>query len=59
LETALLLVASILTAIEFSRTDGAPNKTYVLNLLHRLIDGKVVRCPLLDKPQALSLHCEP
>ena len=34
-------------------------KTHVLNLLHRLIDGKVVDGPPLDTPQALALHREP
>lgn len=36
-----------------------PTKTHVLNLLHRLIDGKVIGGPLLDTPQALALHREP
>jgi hypothetical protein len=31
----------------------------VLNLLHRLVDGKVIGGPPLDTPQALVLHREP
>jgi hypothetical protein len=31
----------------------------VLNLLHRLVDGKVIGVPPLDTPQALALHREP
>ena len=34
-------------------------KARVLNLLHRLIDGKVVGGPPLDMQQALALHREP
>ena len=38
---------------------GVPTKTHVLNLLHRLVDGKVVGGPPLDTPQALILRREP
>ena len=31
----------------------------VLNLLHRLVDGKVIGGPPLDTPQALALRREP
>ena len=34
-------------------------KALVLNLLHRLVDGKVIGGPPLDTPQALALHREP
>ena len=34
-------------------------RTHVLNLLHRLIDGKVIDGPPLDTPQALALHRAP
>jgi hypothetical protein len=27
--------------------EGVPTKTHVLNLLHRLVDGKVIDCPPL------------
>jgi hypothetical protein len=33
-----------------------PTKTHVLNLLHRLVDGKVVSGPPLDTPQAPMLR---
>ena len=38
---------------------GVPTKTHVPNLLHRLVDGKVVGGPPLDPPQALTLRREP
>ena len=50
---------AVLTAVELALTEGVPTKTHVLNLLHRLIDGKVVDGPPLDTPQALALHREP
>ena len=36
---------AVLTAVELALTEGVPTKTHVLNLLHRLIDGKVVGGP--------------
>jgi transposase len=50
---------AVLTAVELALAEGVPTKTHVLNLLHRLIDGKVVGGPPLDTPQALALHREP
>jgi hypothetical protein len=50
---------AVLTAVELALTEGVPTKTHVLNLLHRLIDGKVIDGPPLDTPQALALHREP
>jgi len=50
---------AIFTAVEPALTEGVPTKTHVLNLLHRPIDGKVVRGPPLDTPPALALHREP
>ncbi len=50
---------AVLTAVELALTEGVPTKTHVLNLLHRLIDGKVIGGPPLDTPQALALHLEP
>ena len=50
---------AVLTAVELSLAEGVPTKTHVLNLLHRLIDGKVIDGPPLDTPQALALHREP
>jgi hypothetical protein len=37
---------------------GVPTKTHVLNLLHRLVDGKS-STPPIDAPQALTLVNEP
>ena len=34
---------------------GVPTKTHVLNLLHRLVDGKSFTPPTIDAPQALTL----
>jgi hypothetical protein len=50
---------AVLTAVELALTEGVPTKTHVLNLLHRLVDGKVIGGPPLDTPQALALHREP
>jgi transposase len=50
---------AVLTAVELALAEGVPTKTHVLNLLHRLVDGKVVGGPPLDTPQALALHREP
>jgi len=50
---------TVLTAVELALAEGVPTKTHVLNLLHRLIDGKVIDGPPLDTPQALILRREP
>lgn len=50
---------AVLIAVELALAEGVPTKTHVLNLLHRLVDGKVIGGPLLDTPQALTLHREP
>jgi len=50
---------AVLSAVELSLAEGVPTKTHVLNLLHRLVDGKVIGGPPLDTPQALALHREP
>ena len=49
----------VLAAVEMALEAGVPTKTHVLNLLHRLIDGKVSGGPPLDTPQALVLLREP
>jgi hypothetical protein len=49
----------VLAAVEMALAAGVPTKTHVLNLLHRLIDGKVVGGPPLDTPQVPLLHHEP
>jgi hypothetical protein len=38
---------------------GAPTKTHILNLLHRLIDGKPIDPPVVKPPHALTLTSEP
>ncbi|GLK63675.1 hypothetical protein GCM10017635_11460 [Paracoccus kondratievae] len=45
--------------MELALAEGVPTKTHVLNLLHRLVDGKVVGGPPLDTPHALALRREP
>jgi hypothetical protein len=50
---------AVLSAVELALEAGVPTKTHVLNLLHRLIDGKPVVPPTVDAPQALALTNEP
>ena len=50
---------AVLTAIEMALAEGVATKTHVLNLLHRLVDGKVTGGPDIDTPQALVLRLEP
>ena len=50
---------AVLTAVEMALEAGVPTKTHVLNLLHRLVDGKTTNGPNIDTPQALTLHREP
>lgn len=50
---------AVLCAVELALSDGAPTKIHILNVLHRLIDGKSASPPTVDTPQALNLTCEP
>ena len=50
---------AVLLAVEMALETGVPTKTHVLNLLHRLVDGKSLTPPTLDAPQALTLVNEP
>ena len=50
-----VLIPCLITALK----SGVPTKTHVLNLLHRLVDGKTFTPPTLDAPQALTLTNEP
>ncbi len=50
---------AVLLAVEMALEDRVPTKTHVLNLLHRLVDGKSITPPTLDAPQALMLTNEP
>jgi transposase len=49
----------VLSAVELALGAGVATKTHVLNLLHRLIDGKATQGPDIDTPQALTLLREP
>jgi hypothetical protein len=50
---------AVFTAVELALEEGVPTKTHVLDLLHRLVDGKVIGGPPLDTPRALTLQREP
>lgn len=50
---------AVLSAVEMALLGGVPTKTHVLNLLHRLVDGKSLTPPTIDAPQALTLTNEP
>ena len=50
---------AVLCAVKLALEAGVPTKTHILNLLHRLIDGKDGNPPRIDAPQALTLHREP
>ena len=45
---------AMLVAVEMALAEGVATKTHVLNLLHRLIDGKTIGGPDIDTPQALA-----
>ena len=50
---------AVLCAVELALEAGVPTKTHVLNILHRLTDGKTPPAPPIDAPQALRLVQEP
>jgi transposase len=50
---------AVLAAVELALEDGVPTKTHILNVLHRLIDGKPASTPPVAAPQALALRREP
>lgn len=50
---------AVLCAVELALEAGVPSKTHVLNILHRLTDGKAPPVAPIDAPQALRLHQEP
>ena len=50
---------AVLRAVELALEAGVATKTHILNLLHRLIDGKDGNPPRIDAPQALALNREP
>ncbi len=49
----------MLAAVELALEAGAPTKTHILNLLHRLIDGKPIDPSVVKPPNALTLTSEP
>ena len=49
----------VLCAVDMALEAGVPTKTHILNLLHRLIDGKPMVPPTVQTPQALALITEP
>jgi hypothetical protein len=50
---------AVLSAVELALEAGVATKTHVLNVLHRLIDGKAPPASPIDAPQALRLAQEP
>ena len=50
---------AVLCAVELALEAGVPAKTHILNILHRLVDGKADKVARIDAPQALSLRREP
>ncbi len=50
---------SVLCAVQLALEAGVPAKTHILNILHRLIDGKPTSAVVIDAPQALILQREP
>ena len=50
---------AVLCAVELALEAGVPTKTHVLNLLHRLLDGKPTDQPDVNPPTALTLSKEP
>src|SRR3546814_9215811 len=50
---------AVLTAVAMALAAGVPTKTHILNLLHRLLDGKPVTTPPVTAPPALRLVSEP
>jgi hypothetical protein len=49
---------AVLCAVELTLEDGLLTKTHILNLLHRLVDGKTTAAAV-DAPQTLALRREP
>lgn len=50
---------AVLCAVELALEAGVPTKTHILNILHRLLDGKPTSVAAIHAPQALSLRREP
>ena len=50
---------AVLSAVEMALEANVLTKTHILNLLHRLVDGKPLTPPTINAPQALTLTNEP
>lgn len=50
---------AVLCAVELALEAGVATKTHILNILHRLVDGKTASVMPIDAPQALILRREP
>ena len=50
---------AVLCGVELALEAGVPTKTHILNILHRLLNGKPISVAAIDAPQALSLRHEP
>ena len=50
---------AVLCAVEMALDAGIDTKTHILNLLHRLIDGKPGTPTPIEATQALSFRLEP
>jgi hypothetical protein len=50
---------AVLCAVELALEAGVATKTHILNILHRLLDGKPSSIAAIDAPQALALGREP
>ncbi|ODP36986.1 IS21 family transposase [Sphingomonas turrisvirgatae] len=50
---------AVLCAVELALEAGVATKTHILNILHRLVDGKAASVTPIDAPQALVLRREP
>ena len=50
---------AVLCAVELALDAGVATKTHILNILHRLVDGKTASVMPIDAPQALILRREP
>jgi alkylhydroperoxidase/carboxymuconolactone decarboxylase family protein YurZ len=49
---------AVLCAVELALEAGLPTKTHILNVLHRLVDGKTMAAAV-NAPQVLALNREP
>jgi hypothetical protein len=50
---------AVLCAVELALEAGVATKTHILNLLHRLTDGKATPASPIDAPKALRMAQEP